>query len=180
MATAFEINGPTKVSLKVSPIGGSYVELGRSDGEELISFDTQVLGKEIFSDEGGMVPQEVIHLGTRGMLTMQLIKWDRAILNDLWDAIPRTTLTAADDLHEGVVGRLWGTAITGIGFFGIQIASELTDVRVIRSFAKCYILGDDAIREANIGNEATALRLAFNVLPDTNGNLYVVTNTAAL
>ncbi len=179
MASAFEINGPTAVQLKVSPIGGSWVELGRSDGEELISFDTQILGKEIFSDEKGMVPDEILHLGMRGLLTMQLVKWDRLVLDSLWGTVPRAAVTGDIHLHQGTVGERWSdVSVATIGFFGIRVAAELTDTRIVRSFNRCYLLGDDAIREADIGNNRTALRLSFHVLPDTLEDLYTSTVTS--
>ena len=174
MAEAFEISGPTDVLLKVR--SGAYVALGRSDGEERIAFETEILSRQVSADEDGLVASEIIHLGMRGILTMQLVKWDRDLLNDLWGCIPRAAATTSVDLTTGDIGRLWGTATTGVGFFGIQIKPDLTDVRVIRSFEKCWMDGN-AIRETEIGNDKTVLQLAFQVLPDS-GTLYAKTTTA--
>ena len=176
MAEAFEISGPTDVMLKVR--SGAYVAFGRSDGENRISFEPDILSREVMSDEDGLAPSEIIHLGMRGLLTMELVKWDRVLLQNLWNTIPRSALTADVHLHAGDVGRLWSTNTAGIGFFGIQVKPDLTDTRVIRSFEKCYLSGNDAIREAEIGNDKTVLRLSFNVLRDGNGDPYAKTATS--
>ena len=178
MAEAFEIAGPVDVTL--DPAGAVSAEpLGRSDGEERISFDTRIFGREISSDEDGLVPSEIIHLGMSGLLTMQLVKWDRAVLNSLWDTVPRTALSGDVHLNTGAVGMLWSmpTPVSGIGFFAIILTPDLSDTRIIRTFSKCYLMGDDAIREAEIGNDTTVLRLSINVLPDANGDLYAQTST---
>lgn len=178
MAEAFEFSGPTDVGLDVQPTG-SPAALGRTDGEERISFDLRIFGREVSADEDGLVPAEVIHLGSMGLLTMQLVKWDRVQLEALWNTIPRSAVTSDSHLHAGDVGRLWSTTgVAAIGFFGIILTPDLTDTRVIRTFNKCYLLGDDAIREAEIGNDKTVLRLSIHVLPDSNGDLYAKTTTS--
>ncbi len=175
MAEGFEISGPTDVLLKVR--SGAYVALGRRDGEERIAFETEILSRQVSADEDGLVAGEIIHLGMRGILTMQLVKWDRAKLENLWDTIPRSALTGDVDQHAGDIGRLWSTSTAGIGFFGIQLKPDLTDSRIIRSFEKCWIDGN-AVRETEIGNDKTVLQLAFQVLPDSNRDLYLKTVTA--
>jgi len=174
MAEAFEIQGPTDVKLKVR--GGSYVALGRTDGEERITFEMKNHTKIIYADETGMVPAEIINLGSTGIVVMQLVKWDRAELNNLWQTLPASTLITDDDPNQGTVGKLWGTSDTGRGFFGIQLAADLSS-GLVRSFEKCY-LSDNAITEAEIGNDATVLQLSIDVLPDGNNDLYIVTATA--
>lgn len=184
MAEAFEFSGPTDVQLDTQP-AGSPTNLGRSDGEERISFDVRIFGREVSSDEDGLVPSEIIHLGMMGLLQMQLVKWDRVQLQALWNTIPRLAvsgdahLSTGDELTGGAVGRLWSTTtVAAIGFFGIILTPDLEDTRVIRTFNKCYLLGDDAIREAEIGNDKTVIRLSIHVLPDSNGDLYAKTETS--
>ena len=180
MAEAFEIAGPTDVLL--DPAGAAAeAALGRSDGEERIAFNVRILGREVSADEDGLVPGEVIHLGSMGLLNMQLVKWDRTQLQNLWNTIPRSAVTGDANLHQGDVGRLWsmtGGAVSGVGFFKLTLKPDLTDGRTIYAFGKCYLLGDDAISEAEIGNDKTVLRLSINVLPDSNGDLYVKTVTS--
>ncbi len=174
----FEIAGPVEVSFNAQGATPATANLGRSDGEERISLDVQIHSKPIYADEGGRVPQEVIHLGMTGLLSMQLVKWDRLILQDIWGAVPRLALPGDAHLNQGDVGRLWSTtAVSGIGFFGLILTPDLEDSRVVYTFNKCY-LAEDGIREAEIGNDVTVLRLSFVVLPDSNNDLYAKTVTA--
>ena len=173
---AFEIAGPVEVSFDGQ--GVSVDNLGRTDGEELSALDVTFHSKPIFTDEGGRVPAEVIHLGMTGLLTMQLIKWDRLVLQALWGAVPRSALPGDAHLNQGDVGRLWSTTgVAAIGFFGITLIPDLTDTRTVYTFSKCY-LAEDGIREAQIGNDATVLRLSFIVLPDGTNDLYAKTVTS--
>lgn len=173
MALGFEIAGPVTVS--IDPAGAVTVgAIGRTDGESLIGFDAQIHSKPIYTDEGGRVPQQVIHLGMTGLLTMQLIKWDRAVLNALWYTVPNAALINDANLNAGIVGRLWdpATPISGIGFFQVILTPDLADDQQLYTFGKCY-LPEDGIRESNIGLDTTLLQLSFIVLPDGNNDLYI-------
>ncbi len=173
----FEIAGPCQVS--ITPRAGSVDNLGFTDGESLIGLDVNVLSRPIYTDEGGRVPQEIIHLGMTGLLTMQLVKWDRTVLNDIWYAVPNPALITDGHLNAGVVGKLWGdTSVTGVGFFGVSLIPTLTDSRTVYTFTRCY-LPEDGLAERNIGNDATLLQLSFVVLPNTSTNdLYTYSVTS--
>ena len=173
-----EVVGPYTVDIKLR--GGAYTNLGHADASGRARFEPSIRGEEIFTDESGLAPDDVLHLGTVGLLTLTMNKFDRALLRDLHHAVPRLTSDAlvANSYHSGTVGLRWsetaGAVAAASGFFSVKITPLLAGVsRISREFPKCYLLGDNPWSVGEIGNTPNLVSLAVHVLRDLNKNLMI-------
>ena len=174
MALAFEVHGPTLVTWhNTAGTAGPALELGYTDNNDLISLELEYPNEPIFTTRSGNIPEAFVHLGVIGRLTMTLVKWDAAQLEDLTHALP------GGAGNESEVGTIGGLKVSTDGNFSLKIAGTASgDAYVMKS---CWL--DGPVRRLDFGNKPSRIGLNIICTPyeDSAGTLaaddavYIVT-----
>ena len=178
MASAFNIMGKTTVSVAFNGSGGSYSELGYTDNNDLINFELDYMSQPIMTTAFGDIPENYIYTGTMAYLNMTLIKWDRAVADDL---IYGTTGAGA----EGEIGTIGGLRLdidsndadSTLDGVAVKLVCADTTLGTTRTyiFNKCLILGR-GLRVLDFGNRPQRLAINFTCLPEL-GDTSAITAT---
>jgi len=153
MALALHIAGPTTIQVDV---GAGYTTLGYSDNDNLPSVQFTDHIHEVKTVASGMMPEEVVVLGTTATISVALIKWDKVVLDGL--------LT----LQRGASYGLVGTTIIASGqTFGVKIYTPTQSY----TFPTCY-LQSNSVGDSQWGNRERVLTLGFNATRISGGVLF--------
>ena len=170
-----QVDGPVVVEIDLTPredvelIGSlTFVPLGVCSENGRPSISSEWLTREVFSDENGLEPIEVVHTGRLMTLdfTLSKIDTDAALLPGLVD---RATPGAAAEGDAGAIGGLFIThtaaavpAYAAGATFALRFSSRFSGRSAI-TFDQCLFQGE-GIREFNMGNDGTLWAFSIRVI----------------
>ena len=156
MALGFEVHGPTLVTWNTAAGTASPANsLGYTDNNDLISLELEYPNEPIFTTRSGSIPEAFIHLGIIGRLTMTLVKWDNAQLEDLMHALPGS---ATAESHVGTIG---GLKTSENGNFSLKIAGASSGHAFVMK--SCWL--DGPVRRLDFGNKPSRIGLSIICTP---------------
>ena len=175
MALAFEVHGPTKVQLSTNQGTPSWADFGYTDNNDLIGFEMEYMTEPITTTLTGNIPEDYVHLGVFGHLTMTLVKWDVDELASLIQHAP----DAAGEGDVGTIGKL--KIADGSNNFGLKLIAAASEDTY--TFHNCIIEGR-GLRRLDFGNKPSRIGLNIICLPDSLGadmsatdNIYTVSRS---
>jgi hypothetical protein len=172
----FQVWGPSLVSVSPKAYNATPDEpLGYTDNNDLISFEMDIMTEPIMSTYMGNIPEQYVHLGTIGYLSMTLSKWNEQNIQDLIGTTCGGNDGASDG--EGVVGTVgslrmgvqgttdqtYGTNFS-LSIVGSSISSHISKV----VFHNCIIEGR-GFRRMDFGNKQQRIGLSIVCLPYSAG-----------
>jgi hypothetical protein len=164
MALAIYVPGPTMIQVDTAN-GGTYVDLGMSDNDNLPSISFTDHRHEVKTVASGAVAEEIVMQNTECIVTCALVKWDQDILTNLL-----TDMRGA--LATPVVGR---RLISSTGYSGLRIRS-IAAGQPGYTFTHAF-LRSDSVNDSQWGNRERVLTLNFHCIPNpTNNTLYTYAN----
>lgn len=163
MATTLQIAGPTTVSVTIG--AGSIATLGYSDNDNLPSFSFTDNQHEVRTVLSGMVPEEIVLVGTSARISLALVKWDETVLTSIL-ANQRGTYNASP------VGR---RIVSNSAVFVLTIEGDDGSTVV---FPSAY-LQQDGVSDSQWGNRERVLTLNLMAIPNSEGVLYTYTPVPA-
>jgi hypothetical protein len=161
MATTLQISGPTSVSVALT--GGTSI-LGYSDNDTLPSLQFNDMMHEVKTVLSGNAPEEIVTQGQTARISLALVKWDEAILNNL---LIQARSTAAGNSSVG------GRIVADTRYFGTLITATIGGSGY--EFTHCY-LQPDGVGDSQWGNRERVLTLNIVAFPDpSSGILFTYT-----
>lgn len=154
MAVVLHIAGPTTLQVDV---GGGFVTLGWSDNDNLPSVQFTDHFHEVKTVASGMMPEEVVVLGTTATISVALVKWDAEVLSNLLTEV-------RGNFSYGTVGaRIIGQ--------GMSFSVKLLAGTQAYTFPVCY-LQSNSVGDSQWGNRERVLTLGFNATRVSGNVLY--------
>lgn len=178
MALDFHIPGPVLISARHDP-AGSLVSFARTDNADLVSFAVRDIVREVYRNDLGDVPAELIFLGSRGILAVTAIWWDETIWTNLlhrYRAAASGTTEGAYTPGTAIGARMITSGTTNRRTFGLKFTTSQSGQKSYE-FPRCYFT-DEGHRQFEIGAREKRLAFACHVIPDENGLFYTPTTNA--
>jgi len=182
MATAFNIQGPTSLSVLTGssadptddPTFSSSHILGHTSNDDLISVEFDNILVDHTSTESGSMPAALIYHGTIATISATLVKYDTAIADTMLESMwaDRAGL-------PGTIGQdQFNTAFTNVAAMQVHIAPVASGTgagypdnvdRYSYTFRQCWI---DSIAETEWGNSPKKLVLTIKARTSDSGRLF--------
>jgi len=171
MATAFEVTGPHTIQMKAA--GGSYVTVGRGDNDDLFRIESEYQYVDIFTNEFGTMPAEVIRTGAKATVSFSLVLIDRTNFESVIAAIDGGT---SGTYAYPKVGSVLKPGITGDTTFSVKLLPDSTAAgqKTVEVF-RCRLL---ALNHTDFGNKANRIVVRAEALPDADAadsTVYTIT-----
>lgn len=157
MALEIISHGPCKVEIAPTHTGTpSYVDLGFTDNNDLIQFEFEHMKDPVFTTRMGNIPEDFVHQGAIGHLSMTMIKWDPA-------EIAKIALAVPGGVAEGDVGNIGELHLNSTAnmAFAIQFTGTASGDKY--EFHKCVLDGNIGLLD--FGNKPQRIALNFICLP---------------
>lgn len=158
MAVVLHIAGPTTLQVDV---GGGFVTLGWSDNDNLPSVQFTDHFHEVKTVASGMMPEEVVVLGTTATISVALVKWDKDVLQNLLTSVRGTA--SYGDVGSKMIAD------------GMTIGVKLLTASQTYTFPVCY-LQSNSVGDSQWGNRERVLTLGFNATRVSGNVLYTQTD----
>lgn len=178
MAGIYNVNGPTLVQVCIEPTdmagAGTYVDLGWTPNDELLSFQVEEYGAELTSTDRGDAPAEKVTRGMSAIIPMTLNKWDYSTLQKIQTRFITGTGATTNEARfaSSNIGKLFvGTSSAPLRCIAIRLTPSLSGARQYQ-FNLAWLM-PEGVRQFNMGNEEKRLGLVFRAIPDGNGDVYV-------
>lgn len=178
MAAIYNVNGPTLVQVNIAPSdrvgGGTFIDLGYTPNDELMSFQVEEYGAELTSTDTGDAPAEKVTRGMSAIVPITMNKWDNATLQKIQTRIITGTGGTSNEARFAAsnIGKLFvGYSTAPARAIAIRIVPSLTG-SIQYQFNVAWMM-PDGVRQFNMGNEEKRLGIAFRAIPDSNGDIYV-------
>ena len=173
MATAFEVTGPHTIQMKAA--GGSYAIVGRGDNDDLFRIESEYQYVDIFTNEFGTMPAEVIRTGAKATVSFSLVLIDRTNFETVIAAIDGGQ-TSGTYAYPKVGSVLKAGLASGDTTFSVKLVPDSTaagqkTVEVLR----CRLL---ALNHTDFGNKANRIVVRAEALPDgdaADSTVYTIT-----
>jgi hypothetical protein len=172
MATAFEVTGPHTIQMKAA--GGSYATVGRGDNDDLFRIESEYQYVDIFTNEFGTMPAEVIRTGAKATVSFSLVLIDRTNFETVIAAIDGGQTSGTYAYPK--VGSVLKPGITGDTTFSVKLLPDSTAAgqKTVEVF-RCRLLG---LNHTDFGNKANRIVIRAEALPDADAadsTVYTIT-----
>ena len=173
---AFQVPGPTSIWV-IDNINAAYTLLGYTPNDDLVSYEEEIFMDPLTSTFTGDTPGDYVHRGKVGSIALTLVDWDDEVLGNLLAAATAGDPPIVAEGALGEIGRTHGVVNSAVdSSFGLRIDSDLSGMpskSVTRhQFDRCFLVGPNAHRAFDFGNQARMEALSITVLPVT-GLMYI-------
>lgn len=162
--------GPSLVSVAIGG-GPSFVELGMSSDDDLPAIDHRVMAEDVRDSSRGDEVAERIYRGRMAAITLTLIKFDPAVVNDLVERLSLSVAATPGTTLPAQMGKLLMETNEVNAFFALEILPTHGGAGRGYRFPVCW-LPEDGYRESGFGNTAKRVGLVIAARPDANGVLW--------
>lgn len=168
MAVDFQVWGPITVKY-------ASTSVGQTDGQLQIEQEVYHPAEAITTDARGGEPADYVQKGSRAVVTMTLIGWDRAAIEDLAGALMGGNTPAFTDAGDAqTVGSL-RFADRPAGTNTLVLAGTKATAAnggYTRTYPKATLDPEATVRLQRMGSTASRVSFALVCLPDDSGNLW--------
>jgi len=179
MATTFNVQGPTAFQIKHQAVGTatgtSFLTIGHTDNDDLISVAVENIHDPYYSTETGREPAALIYQGSIATITATLIKWDTAVVDTL-----RESVWAGAGGTTGTIGQnqFDDTNFTNTENLQVKLLPTYTSNIETYSylFYKCYV---ESMSETNWGNAPKKLVLSIKAVTRSGSDRGIYTRASS-
>ena len=152
MPTQIFVAGPTTIK------SGTDV-IGYTDNDNLPSIQFTEYFHEVKVVNRGATPAEIVTQGVTARISLALVKWDQAVVNNL--------LTSSRGGNSAAVSGIGARLVNSGSLFPISI----TGVTHEYTFSNCYF-AQDGVQDSQWGNRERVLTLNILAIPGDDDILY--------